>query len=166
MIGWFLFATHTTVFSGNLWYHIPRYLLLNFPGLKNPNAKLFPLEIKTSPSLMILVVFMESLEAQEMKRRIKSKEYRNNLSALIWASGHVLADNRCCLLLCGGACTCKQCRDDVFFALRAPLSLSGETTARGENGVLYSRKIYDYNDKESPPSIKVTRNLLVCESLG
>ena len=54
-----------------------------------------------------------------------------------------------------------------FYALRAPPinPVSGETTARGENGVAYSRKIYDYNSKESPPSIKVTRNLLVCESL-
>uniref|UniRef100_A0A6N2MM16 Uncharacterized protein n=1 Tax=Salix viminalis TaxID=40686 RepID=A0A6N2MM16_SALVM len=33
-------------------------------------------------------------------------------------------------------------------------------------GVVYSRKIYDYNYKESPPSLKVTRNLVVCESLG
>ena len=42
-----------------------------------------------------------------------------------------------------------------------------ETTARGENGgfFFYSRKNYDYKYKESPPSIKVTRNLLVCESL-
>ena len=62
-----------------------------------------------------------------------------------------------------------MCRDDDFLTRFAPRRHpfdSGETTVRGENGVVYSRKIYDYNSKESPPSIKVTRNLLVCESLG
>uniref|UniRef100_A0A6N2L7U2 Uncharacterized protein n=1 Tax=Salix viminalis TaxID=40686 RepID=A0A6N2L7U2_SALVM len=41
MIGSFLFATHTTVFSGTLWYQIPRYRLLELPGLKNPSARKF-----------------------------------------------------------------------------------------------------------------------------
>ena len=45
----------------------------------------------------------------------------------------------------------------IFDALRDPPSPSGETTVCGENGVIYSRKIYDYNSKESPPSITVTR---------
>ena len=45
----------------------------------------------------------------------------------------------------------------IFYALRAPPSLFGETTARSENGVICSRKIYDYNSKESPPNIKVIR---------
>uniref|UniRef100_A0A3N7FTL8 Uncharacterized protein n=1 Tax=Populus trichocarpa TaxID=3694 RepID=A0A3N7FTL8_POPTR len=53
MIGSFLFATHTTVCSGILWYQIPRYLLVELPGLKNPSAKISPLEIRRSPSLMV-----------------------------------------------------------------------------------------------------------------
>ena len=63
----------------------------------------------------------------------------------------------------------KHCRDDDFLTRFAPRHHpcdSGETPPRGEDVVVYSRKIYDYNSKESPPSIKVTRNLLVCESLG
>ena len=61
------------------------------------------------------------------------------------------------------------CRDGDFWTRFAPVITScgsGETTARGENGVVYSHKIYDYKYQESPPSIKVTRNLVVCESLG
>ena len=41
----------------------------------------------------------------------------------------------------------RDCHDGDFYALRAPPSPSGETTERGENGVVYSRKIYDYNSK-------------------
>ena len=61
------------------------------------------------------------------------------------------------------------CRDGDFLTRFAPRHLlfdSGETTARGEMGVVYSRKIYDYNYKESPPSIKAAGNLLVCDNLG
>ena len=54
----------------------------------------------------------------------------------------------------------------IFYALRAPPSFSRETTAHGENGVFDNHKNYDYKYRESPPSIKVTRNLLVCKSLG
>jgi hypothetical protein len=81
MIGSFLFATHTTVCSGTLWYLIPRYLLLELPGLKNPSAKLFPLEIRRSPSLMVWLVFKESRDVQDEKWSIKREKSRNSFSA-------------------------------------------------------------------------------------
>ena len=83
MIGSFLFATHTTVCSGILWYQIPRYLLVELPGLKNPSAKLFPSEIRTSPSLMVWLVFKESWDVQDEKWRIKREKNRNGFSASI-----------------------------------------------------------------------------------
>jgi hypothetical protein len=69
MIGSFVFATHTTVCSGTLWYQIPRYLLLELPRLKNPSAKIFPFEIRRSPSLMVWFVFKESQDVEDEKWR-------------------------------------------------------------------------------------------------
>jgi hypothetical protein len=86
MIGWFLFATHTTVCSGTLWYQIPRYLLLELPGLKNPSAKLFPSEIRRSPSLMVWFVFKESRDVQDEKWSIKREKSRNSFSASMMKS--------------------------------------------------------------------------------
>ena len=56
----------------------------------------------------------------------------------------------------------------IFRASRPaiPRDLGRQRRAVKMEGVLYSRKIYEYNSKESPPSIKVTRNLVVCESFG
>uniref|UniRef100_A0A3N7FPY5 Uncharacterized protein n=1 Tax=Populus trichocarpa TaxID=3694 RepID=A0A3N7FPY5_POPTR len=65
MIGSFLFATHTTACSGILWYQIPRYLLVELPGLKNPSAKIYPSEIRGSPSLMVWLVFKDSWDVQD-----------------------------------------------------------------------------------------------------
>uniref|UniRef100_A0A6N2N7Z0 DEAD/DEAH-box helicase domain-containing protein n=1 Tax=Salix viminalis TaxID=40686 RepID=A0A6N2N7Z0_SALVM len=47
----------------------------------------------------------------------------------------------------------------IFYALRAPPSTLDSWGQRRavKNGVVYNRKIYDYNYKESPPSITVTR---------
>jgi small-conductance mechanosensitive channel len=71
MIGSFVFATHTTVCSGTLWYQIPRYLLLELPRLKNPSAKIFPFEIRRSPpSLMVWFVFKESRDVEDEKFKI------------------------------------------------------------------------------------------------
>jgi hypothetical protein len=46
-------ATHTTVHSGMLLYHIPRYNLagVELDGQKKPKAKLPSLETMTSPGL-------------------------------------------------------------------------------------------------------------------
>lgn len=61
-----LFATHTTVCSEILLYHIPTYRLLESPGLKKPRAKVpLSLETKTSPSLMGLFTVMVSSEWHE-----------------------------------------------------------------------------------------------------
>jgi hypothetical protein len=81
VIGLFLFATHTTVCSGILWYQIPRYLLVELPGLKNPSAKIFPLEIRRSPSLMVWFVFKESWDVQDENWSIIRKKRRNSFSA-------------------------------------------------------------------------------------
>ena len=81
MIGSFLFATHTTVCSGTLWYQIPRYLLLELPGLKNPSAKLFPLEIRRSPSLMVWLVFKESCDVQDENWSVIREKSKNSFPA-------------------------------------------------------------------------------------
>ena len=82
MIGSFLFATHTTVCSGILWYQIPRYLLVELPGLKNPSAKISPFEIRRSPSLMVWLVFKDSRDVQDEKwSNIIREKSRNSFSA-------------------------------------------------------------------------------------
>ena len=77
MIGSFLFATHTTVCSGTLWYQMPRYLLVERPGLKNPSAKISPSEIRRSPSLMVWLVFKESWDVQDEKWSVIREKSRN-----------------------------------------------------------------------------------------
>ncbi|KAI9385196.1 hypothetical protein POPTR_011G035913v4 [Populus trichocarpa] len=88
MIGSFLLATHTTVCSGILWYQIPRYLLLELPGQKNPSAKLFPLEIRRSPSLTVWFVFKESWDVQDDNwsdcRRIQKQHKKDNKHKERW----------------------------------------------------------------------------------
>ena len=43
--GFSLIDTHMTVQTDTLLYHIPRYRLVEFTGLKNPSLKALPLEI-------------------------------------------------------------------------------------------------------------------------
>jgi hypothetical protein len=88
-------ATHTTVCSGILWYQIPRYLLLELPGQKNPSAKLFPLEIRRSPSLTVWFVFKESWDVQDDNWSIireKQEQFFSFHDGVNWilASGKVL----------------------------------------------------------------------------
>ncbi|KAF5777884.1 hypothetical protein HanXRQr2_Chr12g0540981 [Helianthus annuus] len=45
-IGVSLLATHTTVPYDIFLYHIPMYRFLDFPGLKNPNSNISPLETR------------------------------------------------------------------------------------------------------------------------
>ena len=78
MIGSFLFATQTTVCSGTLWYQMPRYLLVERPGLKNPSAKISPLEIRRSPSLMVWLAFKDSWDAQDEKWSFTSEKSKNS----------------------------------------------------------------------------------------
>ena len=59
-----------------------------------------------------------------------------------------------------------ECRDDDFFTLRAPPSLSRETLARGENEVVYSHKIMTIIMRSHHPILRLLGNLLLCESLG
>jgi len=93
MIGSFLFATHTTICSGILWYQIPRYLLVEQPGLKNPSAKIFPLEIRRSPSLMVWFVFKDSWDVQDESWSFKREKSRNSFSAsMIRQTGPWLLD--------------------------------------------------------------------------
>nr|KYP35978.1 hypothetical protein KK1_042932 [Cajanus cajan] len=50
--GLFLLATHTTVKGDAFVYHIPKYRLVELPGLKKPTSIIPPLETKVSPSLI------------------------------------------------------------------------------------------------------------------
>ncbi|RDX99968.1 hypothetical protein CR513_16898, partial [Mucuna pruriens] len=64
-------ATHTTVCSEILLYHIPTYRFVEFRGLKKPSAK-FPrsLETKTSPSFIgWFRVMLASSEERSISRR-------------------------------------------------------------------------------------------------
>ncbi|KAF8041349.1 hypothetical protein BT93_A0069 [Corymbia citriodora subsp. variegata] len=61
-------AIHTTVFSGILLYHSPKYLWLELLGLKKPRAKSPPLEINTSPSLIELSLVIRSVERHALQR--------------------------------------------------------------------------------------------------
>jgi hypothetical protein len=71
-----LFATHTTVCSETLLYHIPTWGRPEFPGLKNPSAKVSPFETRMSPSLAGLFGEMVS---REMQNRKTSKERSNDV---------------------------------------------------------------------------------------
>ncbi|KAL2640253.1 hypothetical protein AAZV13_06G216800 [Glycine max] len=48
--GVFWLATHTTVKGDTFLYHIPKYRLVEFPGLKKPISVISPAETKVSPS--------------------------------------------------------------------------------------------------------------------
>lgn len=62
-IGDSLLATHMVVRFGIVLYHMPKYVLVEFLGVKKPNAKLPPSEIKVWLKLMDLVkVMLCSLE--------------------------------------------------------------------------------------------------------
>ena len=45
----------------------------------------------------------------------------------------------------------------IFRASRPAIPLWRDNGARWKWGDIYSRKIYDYNSKESPPNIKIIR---------
>lgn len=78
IMGLFLFATHTTVCRGSLWYQMPRYPYLQLPGLKNPSAKFSFLDSKRLLPVMDWFKVMIEMERliQEGKRRIRSRELR------------------------------------------------------------------------------------------
>jgi len=69
-----LLATQTTVPGVILLYHIPKYLLLELPGLKNPSPKLPSAETTDSPSFMdwpgARVSDMAEIFTSEIKRKV------------------------------------------------------------------------------------------------
>ncbi|KAI8531518.1 hypothetical protein RHMOL_Rhmol11G0142400 [Rhododendron molle] len=83
LIGLSLLATQTKVFSEILLYHIPTYLRLEFPGLKNPSAKVSTLDTKTSPSLMNWVGVKVSMEVQNLMKRNGSSKLKTHFSGTI-----------------------------------------------------------------------------------
>ncbi|KAI8531526.1 hypothetical protein RHMOL_Rhmol11G0143100 [Rhododendron molle] len=83
LIPLFLLATQTTVCSGILLYHIPTYLRLEFPGLKNPSAKVSPLDTKTLPSLMDRFGVKVSMEVQILKKINESSKLKTHFSGFI-----------------------------------------------------------------------------------
>ncbi|WVZ02121.1 hypothetical protein V8G54_022927 [Vigna mungo] len=58
--GVFRFATHTTVKGDTFVYHIPKYLLAEFRGLKKPSSVIPPADTKVS----FLISWMDSLTAK------------------------------------------------------------------------------------------------------
>ena len=74
--GLFLFATHITALGAVL-YHIPKYLLLDFPGEKKPNSKVWPEESSVLPSVMDCVRVMKSAAWEKLvKIRKEDSEVR------------------------------------------------------------------------------------------
>ena len=82
-MGLSLLATQTTVFTEILLYHIPTYLRLESPGLKNPSAKVSPLDTRTSPSLMDWVGVKVSMEVQNLMKISGSSKLKTHFSGFI-----------------------------------------------------------------------------------